>query len=1599
MTIRELIKKLKENKIDVALDGNDLEINFDGDELPEDLIDEIRNNKTGIIQFLKEIHGVPEESIPALPQQDSYAVSSAQQRLWLLSQLEEANIAYNNTGVYAFVGSLDIPAFKRALDALVERHEIMRTVLREDAATGELRQLVLPLSEIGFGMLSKDLRSAPDPEAAARKLMFDSAMQPMNLATGPLLKAEMYQVADKKWVFHYVIHHIISDGWSGGIFSQDLFTLYNLFINGQPNLLPPLRIHYKDYAAWQKAQLSGEQLEQHRSYWLKQLEGDLPLLDLPGDRPRPVLKTYNGATVSKNISAAVTKGIKALTQEQGGTLFMGLLSAVNILLHRYTGQQDIIVGFPVAGRDHPDLANQIGFYINTLTLRARFQSTDSFRQLLGNIKQVTLGGYEHQVYPFDDLLLNLNLQRDISRSPVFDTVVVLHNATGAKDGEAGTANSSGAAAASPVEGADMSDAFGVTTFDGNENVISKYDLNFDFGEVGDAMFSRIEYNTDIYNRGTIQQMIDHLEQILTEVVASPDQPINQLDILSSAQKQQLLGEFNPTAVAYPKEKTVSELFDEQVAKTPDAIALEFEGTILSYAQLNERANRLAHYLRQNHQAQVGDRIGLLLDRSDNLMVAILAILKCGAAYVPIDTEYPKARQAFIVEDTRIKVLITQTDYLFGADFFTGPMIALDVQLEDMESPKEPIVSAADSESPIYIMFTSGSTGMPKGVIVPNRAAVRLVKNTNIIPLTGQETILPTGTVSFDATTFEFWAALLNGGRLVLCRKETLLDDARLAAAIQHHRVDMMWFTAGWLHQLIDKSPDVFTGLKVVLAGGDRLSPPHIAKLKQLHPSISVINGYGPTENTTFSLTYRIDGAVGDNIPIGRPINNSTVYILDPEERLLPVGVIGEICVGGDGLAIGYLNQPELTAEKFVDNPYRPGERMYKTGDLGRWLPNGTVEFVKRKDDQVKVRGYRIELGEIEAALQQHPAVEAAVVIARPNTGGEKEVVAYLVNKAPLNVTDLRAYLGNTLPAYMIPAHFVELDALPLGPTGKVDKKALPDPLATSMGTGVEYVAPRNEKETVLVEIYQEVLKKEKVGALDDFFVLGGDSIKSIQVVARLKQKGYALTIQDVLLCPVIEHLAGRLTIAARQASQETVEGTIPLSPIQRAFLENPYASKHHYNQPIFLNCNGTVSEKDLRAALDKLVLHHDALRMVYYPTADGWVQENKGAQQGYGFEVVERIGDEQFLADCERIQASIDLTNGPLLKVALFRRPQGDQLLLVAHHLVVDAVSWRIIMEDLGALYQQSIQGEPLTLPMKTDSLKYWMDKQIAYTQGEEVKQAQAYWDSVEAMGMQALPMDDEKGSNTFDDGAMMSIALDETATDKLLNQCFKAYRTEVNDILIAAFGMAVADVFDLGKITIALEGHGRESLGGGEDITRTVGWFTSIYPVTLDMQYRTDKIRQLIEVKETLHRVPQKGMDYGILRHLLKKDYRLDPQIVFNYLGDFGSGVQTEQGQALFDFSAEYHGRFNAPDMQRPYVLEMNAMIVGGKMNINIAYSKLQYQPATIERLMNTAVQHLGYLIAQLSAEEEAKSTPVDFAYQGLSMEDLDKLNKMLGN
>jgi amino acid adenylation domain-containing protein len=1332
-SVSDLFMKLKKLKINIQLVNDRLDVQAPKGVLTAELVGEIKQHKAELISFITTYKTKKDNfsAIEKVEERECYPLSSSQRRMWVVSQFDDASIAYNMPGVYAFEGKMNKAALEYCFDQLIERHENLRTVFKVDAS-GEAKQYIKKAADAGFVMGYVDVREVPedDREDHVKEMLEVQATQAFDLAEGPLVRATLYRLEEEKWVFGYVMHHIISDGWSMGILIGELMQLYTAYTEQLPNPLEPLHIQYKDYAVWQQGQLSGEQLKVHKGYWLNQFEGEIPVLDLPGDKARPAIQTYNGGAVYKLIGEEAGKAMKELSQEHGGTLFMGLVAAVDILLYKYTGQTDIVVGSQIAGRVHADLENQIGFYLNTLSLRARFKHTDSFRQLLANVKDVTLGAYEHQVFPFDELVTALDIRRDMSRRPIFDISVVLQNADVNNDDEA------------KVLG-----GLTITSFEGLETTTSLYDMAFDFTEVGDEIQTSIVYNSDIYHQATIERVMEHLEQLMLQIAANPDQPICELDFLTAEEKEQQLVTFNNAATPYPSQQTIVELFAAQVAATPDATAVIFEQRKLTYAELDEKSNRLAKYLQQNHQLQPDETVGIMLDRSENVLVAILGVLKSGAAYVPLDPEYPKNRKSFILEDTAVKAFITQTDYIFDIEFYNGPVIALDVQLDSMEAGMpDPITTQPNHLA--YIMYTSGSTGVPKGVMVEQRSVVRLVKGANFVGLSASDTVLSLSNFAFDGSTFDIYAALLNGGAVYIPLKDQLLDFGSLAQIIEQHQVTAFFITTALLNSLVDAGFAAFGQLKYVMFGGERVSVPHARKFRAAYPSVNLVHVYGPTENTTFSTYFPVYevGEQAVTVPIGSPISNSTCYILNANDHrlpLLPLGAVGEICVGGDGLARGYLNQAELTAEKFVDNPFVPGGRLYKTGDHGRWLPNGVIEFTGRRDAQVKIRGHRIELGEIETALQGCPGVEAAVVIIRTNAAAEKEIAAYVVGKEPLNATVLTTQLGASLPAYMIPTLFVQLEALPLNVNGKVDVKALPDPLGAGMDSGVEYIEPRNTTEERLLAIWKEVLDRDRISVKDNFFDLGGHSLKATKLASQIhKEFDVKLELKDLFSKTTLEEQAALID----QGMKTTFVGITPAAPSDGYILSSSQRrlwvlsqfqeGNVAYNMPGVYNFEGELDTEALQYAFDTMVQRHESLRTIFKEDAQGELKQYilplEEAQTTIQYRDLRQAPNKDELAK-ELVQEifvkPFNLATGPLIVGHLLQTDDNKSVFVYCmHHIISDGWSMGILINELFVLYNAKINGQPNPLPplrIQYKDFAVWQQQQLG---GDSLNEHKLYW-------------------------------------------------------------------------------------------------------------------------------------------------------------------------------------------------------------------------------------------------------------------------------
>ena len=1107
--MEKLITDLLQNGIFLFVEKDTLKVKYNGNSMSDVLLKEIRENKNELIEYLKkEKVNSNYQEIISLNTAGPFELSSAQRRIWVLSQIKESSLAYNIQVSSYLEQDIDIECFKRAIDSTIDRHEILRTVFKENEI-GEIRQWVLNREDLGFKIDYKDFRKAQNKQDQIKSYINEYSNIPFDLKLGPLLRACLLQIDDEKYIFYLNMHHIITDGWSMEILTKNVLAYYEAYKKNKTSELKPLKIQYKDYSAWQLAKLEDESFSSLSTYWLDSLSGELPLLDLPTSKLRPRIKTYNGHGLLTHIDVETTNKLKKYLQENGGSLFMGLLAAWNILMYRYTSQSDIIIGTPVAGREHADLEDQIGFYVNTLALRNEVNPDEDFNTFYRRVKDNTLKSYSHQMYPFDRLVEELDIKGDTSRSAIFDVMLTLLNNVEKSEGHEFNVE----------EFNDIVD-LGYTT--------SPFDIRIMFKEIGNHLSFNLTYNPDVYDRKMIEGLLHHFKQILNAILENPEKKISHIDYISPEEKHELLINFNNTEVAYPEDKTIVELFEEQVAKNPNQIAVVFEQKELTYGELNTRSNQLAQLLREDYGITTEDLVGIQLDRSELVVICILGILKAGGAYVPIDPEYPDARKKYIIEDTSLKLLITEANFIHNIDYYDGPVFAIDVEFEPLEFSISHTETPTTINNLAYVMYTSGSTGAPKGVMVEQKSIIRLVKNANFFNVTSDNKILSLSNFSFDGSTFDIFMPLLNGARLIVTPKDIVLNLEKLDKIISDKKIDSFFLTTALFNALVDAELESLGKLKCLLFGGEAVSIDHVNSFRKLYPSVKIHHVYGPTENTTYSTWYEInslrDGAL--TIPIGSGISNSSVYILDEYRQIIPKGIIGEIYVGGAGLARGYLNQIEFTKEKFVENPFKPGERLYKTGDLGRWLMDGNIEFKGRTDDQVKIRGHRIEPGEIRHVLLKKKQLDEAIVIAREKKDKERELIAYIIANEKQNVSELKNYLKETLPDYMIPKYFIQLKEIPLTGNGKIDKKSLPDPETLELGDVSKYVPPRNDIEEKLVMIWEEVLKRQNIGVKDDFFSLGGHSLKIIRVINQVnKQFNLQYDLKGIYAEPTIEAMA------------------------------------------------------------------------------------------------------------------------------------------------------------------------------------------------------------------------------------------------------------------------------------------------------------------------------------------------------------------------------------------------------------------------------------------------------------------------------------------
>ncbi|HEU4883152.1 MAG TPA: amino acid adenylation domain-containing protein, partial [Longimicrobium sp.] len=1268
-------------------------------------------------------------------------LSFGQERLWFVDRLEGGSPFYHIPEALRLTGALDVDALERALGEIVRRHEPLRTVFR-DGEDGPV-QVIHPFA--GFALSVEELCGVDgaEREAALAGAAEAHAALPFDLAAGPLFRARLLRLGAGDHALLLCMHHVVSDGWSLRIFFQELSALYAAYRDGAESPLPEPAVQYADFAAWQRTQLSGDALDRQLDWWKGRLAGAPTLMELPADRPRPATRDYRGAMERLALPASLAERLRALGRGEAATLYMVLLGAFQVLLGTYCGGDDVVVGSPVAGRTRRETEGLIGFFVNSLVMRTRLDGDPAFREVLRRVREAALGAYEHQDLPFERLVAELQPERSLSHSPLFQAVFALQNAEGAPGGFAGL------------------DARGMQA----EITTARFDLTLDLSAGPDGIQGVLVYATDLFERGTIQRMLVHLRRVLEQVVANPDLPLSRLSLLDADERRAVVHEWNRTERPYPRGVCIHERFAAQAAARPQAVALAWEGVELTYEELDARTNRLAHHLARLG-VQPDAPVGVLLERGVDFIVSILAVLKAGGGYVPLDPTYPAERLRLMLADAGVRVVLSHGALRGTVDEDGFRLVCLDEAADALAAESaEPVSSGATADNLAYIVYTSGSTGRPKGVMVGHREILQLVVETDFVALGPGDRVAQASNASFDALAFEAWGALLNGATLVGIGRETLLAPAELRRVLRDERITTLYQTTALLNQLSREQPDIFAPLREVLFGGQAVDPGSLRRILAGGKPERLLHVYGPTETTAWCSFHDVqavdDGAL--TVSVGRPIGNARIYVLDAYLQPVPPGVPGEAYVGGAGVVRGYLDRPSLTASRFVPDPFgvEPGARMYRTGDRMRWMQDGTLEFIGRLDQQVKLRGFRIEPGEIESVLSTHPGVREARVVVREDEPGEQRLVAYVVGDA--DADELRGRLRQGLPEYMVPTAFVALDRLPLTAVGKLDVRALPAP---ELGADGDDAEPRTEVEAALAEIWSRVLRVERVGVRQSFFELGGHSLLFMRLIAGVQAAfGVELAIRTVFATPTVRALAAeiesriRAEVAALPGDEATRRavlrdrlagrrtgtdiprrahgGEAPLSFAQERlwFLDRLQQGGTTYNIPAALRLSGGVDEAALERALGEIVRRHEALRTVFHEV-DGVPAQLVAPFAGFTLPVRDLSGLEPGAREAEVARLAtedatrpFDLTVGPLFRAALLRLGGGEHaLLLCMHHIVSDGWSLRVLFGELAALYEAYRAGDasPLDeLPVQYADYAAWQRGRV--DDGAQARQL-AYW-------------------------------------------------------------------------------------------------------------------------------------------------------------------------------------------------------------------------------------------------------------------------------
>ncbi|KAB8332629.1 non-ribosomal peptide synthetase [Scytonema tolypothrichoides VB-61278] len=1519
---------------------------------------------------------------------EGFQISPQQKHLWLLQQSGDRQ-PYHVQCALLIEGDVKFSILEKTLQKIIDRHEILRTNFRA------LKEMSIPLQVINensllsinyydFSALELDQKLAESEKLFQKnhQLIFD-------WQNGSVLDISLVSLSPQKNILLIALPAICADTVSIYNLAREISETYTGYLHQKELTDEPLQ--YADIAAWQNELFEGKDAETTREYWRKQNISSLVISKLPSEKPSVEQSIFKPKFISIKVSLDIIANLEALAYRKAISISSILMACWQILLWRLTGQSEMAIAMCCDGRNYEELKPALGLLAKYIPVRAYLDENSKFSEILKQLHKTITDVYQWQEsFSWEDIASGDGNSQELSFLPfAFDFT------------------------SQPTRY--LADEVSFSIYK-QYACIDRFKVKLSCLQWDDSLTAEFHYDANLFDLEDIERLAAEFQTLLTSAINNPTNNIAQLEILSPSERQQLLVEFNNTQTKYSKHQCIHQLFEQQVAHTPKHPAVVFEEQQLTYAQLNARANQIAHYLQT---LGVGSEIivALCVERSLEMIVGFLGILKAGGAYLALDPLLPTERLAFMLEDANSSIILTQQHLagLFSQEEVS--IVCLDTDWNAIaQQPDENLLSQTTPENLVYVVYTSGSTGQPKGVAVEHRQLLNYLHSIlEKLDLPANASFATVSTFAADLGNTAIFPALCTGGCLHVISQERATSPEALADYCENHPIDCLKIVPSHLNALLSAShPEKILPAERLILGGEALSWKLIKKLQQYTANCRILNHYGPSEATvgvlTFMLKHDSIGDKSDLVPLGRPLANTQVYILDNHLQPVPIGVRGELYIGGDNLARGYLNHPELTSERFIPNPFSDefGSRLYKTGDSARYLPDGNIEFLGRIDHQVKIRGFRIELAEIESVLSLHPTIRESVVLAREDESGNKHLVAYFVpnQQSEFSVSDFQNFLKKKLPDYMIPSAFVHLKALPLTSNGKVNRQALPAPENVNP-LARKFVAPRNSIEETIALVWSGVLKLEQVGIYDNFFELGGDSIISIQIIARLNQGGLQLTPKQLFENPTVAGLAAIAPRVSTIAQQEAVTGSFSLTPIQHWFFEQKLCNPHHWNQAVLLEVSPKIVPALLEQALQHLLEHHDALRLRFIPKGSSWQQVNADLDEVAKVPVLcmdlsalpATQQETTFEATATELQASLNLVEGLLMRVALFNLGdnQSKRLLFVIHHLVVDGVSWRILLEDLQQVYQQLSQGEPIGLPPKTTSFKQWSEFLQEYAQSVQLQQEQDYWLRASHQSISRLPVDYPGGANTMALARNVLVSLSIEETRALLQDVPGAYHTQINDVLLTALVQTLAEWTASCSLLVDLEGHGREAITDDINLSRTVGWFTTIFSVLLTLEGISQPGEALKAIKEQLHSVPNRGIGYGVLRYL-SEDSSVTTQLQnlpqaevrFNYLGQFD---QLLSQSSLFKLVKQTVGVSRSLQDNRRYLLDINGFVLEGQLQLEWTYSEQIHQRTTIEQLAKGFVKALRSLIVHCQSPEAGGYTPSDFPKANLSQKDLDQL------